>query len=88
MRAASWTWRPISPTDYDISLVAEATLWTLADACSDAAATVPDRCCVFSAVCVRVPAAASSSVDADEKTSAKSSPPNTTPKDDQKPHNG
>jgi hypothetical protein len=49
--------------------VADATDWTFAEACSDAAATVLDSSCVTSAVLVSVPAAASSSVEADDTVS-------------------
>ena len=49
-----------------ISSVAEATDWTFADASSDADATLTESRWVESAVCVSDPAAASSSVDADE----------------------
>ena len=44
--------------------MALATDWTLADASSEALATIPERCCVVSAVLVSLPAAASNSVDA------------------------
>ena len=53
----SCTWRLISSTEEVSSSVAEATDWTLAEACSDAAATVADSCWVVSAVWVSVVAA-------------------------------
>ena len=55
----SCTCRLISPTDEVISSVAEATDWTLEDASSEAAATMPESCWVVSAVLVSVLAAAS-----------------------------
>jgi hypothetical protein len=54
------TWRAISLTEPANSSEADATEFTLADACSDAAATPVESCCVVSAVFVSVPAAASS----------------------------
>ncbi len=49
--------------------MAEATDWTLLDACVEADATFTARRCVVPATSVSDPAAASSSVDADETRS-------------------
>ena len=69
IRADSCTWRLISLTDEDSSSVAEATDCTLVEASSEAAATVVVSSCERSAVADSVPAAASSSVEADDTVS-------------------
>src|SRR5262245_31764714 len=56
MRADSCTWRPISLTEDDNSSVADATDWTLAEASSEAAATMVESSCPRPAVAVSEPA--------------------------------
>ena len=57
IRLDSCTCRAISLTELDISSVAQATDWTLAEACSEAAVTVMVSCCVVCAVWVSAPEA-------------------------------
>ena len=69
IRADFCTWRLISLTEDAISSVADATDCTLVEASSEAAATAVVSSCARSAVEVSVPAATSSSPDADETVS-------------------
>ena len=63
--AVDWlTWRPISPTEFVISSVADATDCTLDATCCEAAATDADSNWVVFAVLVNVPADVSNRPDA------------------------